>query len=141
MFSTAVGNLNARLQIPPGVHQAPFVFPFFPRRIELHLPWLIKSLKPEVLSPVIQRRTYPVVHELVHIVDTRNGTSLRIWARHIAAGFIRAVVSPTRRPADLRDDLLLTWKIVCLGDVLSLPIGVCPTGCLVDRYSAEELAS
>jgi hypothetical protein len=46
-FPTAVGNLQARLQLPRRIHESPLILPLLPRGVVDNLPWFIKSLKPD----------------------------------------------------------------------------------------------
>lgn len=48
-LATAVGDLEARLDLASGVHESPLVFPLFAGGVILDLPGLIKGLEPDVV--------------------------------------------------------------------------------------------
>jgi hypothetical protein len=48
-LSSAIGNLQAGLDVAVDVHEAPFVFPIFARLIVPDFPWLVECREPRVL--------------------------------------------------------------------------------------------
>ena len=139
LLTSTVRNFHARLQLARRVHQAPFVFPFLTGLVELDFPRFVKRLEPEVLRAILQGWAYPVVHEFVHVVDGSDSASLWVGAGHVGPLVVGTVVATAGRPADFGNDLFLVGKMVCLADVVFLPVRVCPAGCFVDRDTTKEL--
>lgn len=53
-LASTVGNFQARFQFPSGIHETPFIFPFFTVFVELLLPRLVECFKPVGSARVLE---------------------------------------------------------------------------------------
>ena len=123
-FPSTVWNFQSWLKIPSNVHQAPFIFPFFARRVKPDFPRLIESFEPkvmcvstnsdaprskglemslpEIVCPIGKALTNKIIHELVHLIDsTRTSTS-----RGTRGSICPAIRTTSTWPSSLRNHVL-----------------------------------
>jgi hypothetical protein len=86
---------------------------------------------PEIFRSVLQARADPVLHELVHLVNTSHGaSSARVCTTTASAA--------SGRPSDLSNDLLDILAGCSEGNVVRVPEVPGPSGSLLDIYTSEE---
>ena len=89
---------------------------------------------PKVISTIFQGLTYPIIHESVHTVHTRNSTALA-WSASLACD--TTIFSTITWPASLTDDLFAEITI-SKRYILVLPETICPVGSFFGRHSRKE---
>src|SRR5438034_1936227 len=88
---------------------------------------------PEIIRSIIKTLTDPIIHELIHLIDSCDGSSFGVGTR-----FERStIVASSAWPANFRYNLRL---VRALGEdgVMRFPEGPCPSSSIAHRDTTEK---